>query len=199
MPTAETTKPTASPRPPATSSAPTTRHSCAPTRNWSRISNDCLAPASFKPPEPRNATARRALRTMVAMCISNLSLRVVDLTLGGPPSNRHAGSRRSLAHALHHRDQPGEIEFVVVTQSLHDVEDHPWRWVGAQEFPVDRRSPLVEPGCGQRGPAGFDGVVEQVAVGEVLHHQLVGIVPVVEDLTAQNVAAHAPDAFVPSV
>src|SRR3954471_11594942 len=51
-------------------------------------------------------------------------------------------------------------------------------------IPVEWRSPLSESGCGHRRPAGFDGVVEQVAVGEVLDHQLVGIVPVVEDLTA---------------
>src|ERR1700720_4664455 len=81
IPSTRTTNPAASPRAPATSSAPTKRHSCAPRRNWSRICNDCLAPMSLRPPAPRNATARSALRTMVAIYMLNLSSRVEELAL----------------------------------------------------------------------------------------------------------------------
>jgi hypothetical protein len=42
-----------------------------------------------------------------------------------------------------------------------------------------------------RGPAGFEGGIDQVTVGEVLHHQPVRVVPVVEQLAALDVPADA--------
>ena len=55
-------KPTNSPAAPANSSAPMRTHKPAATCNWSRICRDCLAPATFKPPEMRNAGANRTQR-----------------------------------------------------------------------------------------------------------------------------------------
>src|ERR1700736_908690 len=55
-----------------------------------------------------------------------------------------------------------------------------------------RWSPLGEPRRGERSPAGLEGAVEHVAVGEMLNQEAVGIAPVVEELAALNVAADAP-------
>ena len=64
--------------------------------------------------------------------------------------------------------------------------------VDAEEVLGHRRAPLGQAGRGERRPAGLQGVVEHVAVGEVLDEEAVGIPPVVEDLAALDVAADAP-------
>ena len=64
--------------------------------------------------------------------------------------------------------------------------------VDAEKVLGDRRAPLGQAGSGERCPAGFEGVVEHVAVGEVLDQEAVGIAPVVENLAALDVTADAP-------
>jgi hypothetical protein len=49
----------------------------------------------------------------------------------------------------------------------------------SQEVPGGWWSPLGEAGRGHRRPAGLDGAVEQVAVGEMLDQEAVGIAPAV--------------------
>ena len=56
---------------------------------------------------------------------------------------------------------------------------------------------MGQSGGGERCPSGFERVVEQVAVGEVLEQVTVGIAPVVEDLAALDVSADAPGADIP--
>ena len=66
----------------------------------------------------------------------------------------------------------------------------------AQEVLGGGRPPLGQPGGGHRRPAGLEGVVEQVAVAEVLDEEPVGVAPVVEDLAALDVPPDAPGPLV---
>ena len=75
------------------------------------------------------------------------------------------------------------------------IETSSWRAdfeIGTEEVLARRWTPLGQSGGGERCPAGFERVVEQVAVGEVLDQETVGIAPVVEDLAALDVSADAP-------
>ena len=89
-----------------------------------------------------------------------------------------------------------QVEFVVAAQRVDDrarfVRER--GRVDAEEVLGDRRAPLGQADGGERRPAGFQGVVEHVAVGEVLDQEAVGIAPVVEELAALDVAADAPGA-----
>ena len=67
----------------------------------------------------------------------------------------------------------------------------------AQEVLAGRGSPLLQPGGSHRRPARLQGVVEHVAVGEVLDQETIRVAPVVEDLAALDVAADAPRAVIP--
>src|SRR6185437_16151503 len=71
--------------------------------------------------------------------------------------------------------------------------------IGAEEIFGDRRSPLRQPGCGERRPSGFQRAIEHVAVAEVLDHEAVGITPIVEYLTALDVPTDSPRALVTKV
>ena len=71
--------------------------------------------------------------------------------------------------------------------------------VGAEEILGGRRSPLRQPGRGERRPAGFQRAVEHVAVAEVLDQKTIGVAPVVEDLAALDVSADSPGTLVAMV
>ncbi len=62
----------------------------------------------------------------------------------------------------------------------------------ARKFLRRRPAPLVEVAGRHLRPSGLDGVVEHVAVGEVLHQEAVRVAPVVEDLASLDVPPDAP-------
>src|SRR6185295_6987420 len=98
-----------------------------------------------------------------------------------------AGRRCSRRRHLQEAPQAVQVELGLVTQRTGDgaklLQGLP-AGLDAQEVLGRGRSPLGEPGRAHRGPAGLEGVVEQVAVAEVLDEEPVRVPPVVEDLAA---------------